>query len=366
MDRWLWAAVLAAALSIGLLLAMGISASTFYGDPLLYYGSAVLQAYAALVAIPFTIWVIYMQSRFGSLVLRLFAEKVAFPFIILGVVVASTGVSLALARTSYAREAYWFMLALSMLLLPPVVSYVRGLMTMNASEVLRALERRSRSRTEFLSSALRLLRLYIAEAYHDEETINRIMARIHAVMRRIDQLEPEPEVWHRFRELLRTMLIETGYLPPIGPMRRIMTSFMAWLIRNKRDRVARMFIRYYRRLALRYLEERQPTEVVTRLLIQPTLTVARSMKAPRALQAYAVDQLHGFLKRVLRAAGYGDYTAREICRIADLLEDAVSGLEDMHEARMLLTTVRQARENYGCPSKKRAGEKNSGERRTES
>jgi hypothetical protein len=355
-DKWLGAAVVAATLSILILLSLGVSGPQLYGDPLLYYGGAVLQAYAALVAIPFTIWVIYMQSRFGSLVLRLFAEKVAFPFIILGVVVVSTGICIALARTGYADEAYWVTLGLSIILLPPIVSYVRGLMTMDASEVLRSLERRSRSRTEFVSSALRLLRLYIAEAYHDEETINRIMTRIYAAFRRIDEIEPQPEVWHRFRELLRTILIETGYLPPIGPMRRIMTSFMAWLIKNKRDRVARMFIRYYRRLAQRYLEERQPTEVVTRLLVQPTLTVARSMKAPKTLQAYAVDQLHGFLKRVLRAASYGDYTSREICRIADLLEEAVSDMQEMHEARMLLETIKHARETYHCVSRRKREE----------
>jgi len=250
------------------------------------------------------------------------------------------------------------MLILSIILLPPIVSYVRSLMTMDAAEVLRILEKRSRSRTEFLSSSLRLLRLYIAEAYHDEETINRIMARIYTVFRRIDEIEPQPEIWHRFKELLRAILIETGYLPPIGAMRRLMTVFMAWLIANKRDRVARMFIRYYRRLALRYLEERQPTEVVTRLLVQPTLTVARSMRAPRTLQAYAIDQLHGFMKRVLRAASYGDYTSREICRIADLLEEAVEEVKDMREAEMLLETLGQARASYKCS--KRARSKSSG------
>jgi hypothetical protein len=216
-----------------ILVAAGVRSSSLYSDPMLYFGSAVIQAYAALVAIPFTIWVIYMQSKYGSIVLRLFAEKVTYPFLLLAFVTSASGLAISLSETRYASVAYVVEFVLAVLLVIPVSRYVDSLIHFSVEEVVETLRRSSRSRAQFIASALHVLRLYILEAHHDEETIVGVMRRINDALSRIDQVEANPEVWYRFRDLLRSILVETSYLPPISLMSRMMTSIMSWLVKNR-------------------------------------------------------------------------------------------------------------------------------------
>lgn len=52
--------LIAVLISLYLFVLLGVTSSRFFENPILYFGSAIIQAYAALIAVPFTIWVIYM------------------------------------------------------------------------------------------------------------------------------------------------------------------------------------------------------------------------------------------------------------------------------------------------------------------
>ncbi len=342
---WFIALLLA---SLALLLAL-VRRAAAYSNPILYFGSAVIQAYAALVAIPFTIWVIYMERLYGALVVRLSLAKVSFPFLILAVVTAVSGITIALSDTGYAHAAYYIEFTVAVLLLPPLFSYIVDLMTMTARDVVELVEKNARSDAEFLSSALHILRLYMLEAHHDDESIRAILRRIERRFSRMDRIEPNPEVWHRFRDLLKTIVTETGYLPPISSMKRITTSFMAWLVANKKTKVARSFIRYYRRLTQRYVEEGHAIEATRSLFLHPTVVVLRSMRAPVTLQSYALEQLHLYLRRMAHLARYGDLTKREVCHILDDSEDALERVEDVPGKQGVEETIERLRGEFGCP-----------------
>ncbi len=339
-------------ISIALLLAL-VRRAAAYSNPILYFGSAVIQAYAALVAIPFTIWVIYMERLYGALVVRLSLAKVSFPFLVLAVVTAVSGITIALSETRYANTAYYLEFAVAVLLLPPLFSYIVDLMTMTASDVVELIERNARSDAEFLSSALHVLRLYMLEAYHDDESIRAILRRIERRLSRMDRIEPNPEVWHRFRDLLKTIVTETGYLPPISSMKKITTSFMAWLVANRKTKVARSFIRYYRRLTQRYVEEGHAIEATKSLLLHPTVVVLRSMRAPTTLQSYALEQLHLHLRRMAHLARYGDLTKREMCHILDDSEEALERVEDIPGKQGVEETIERLRSEFNCPKRAR-------------
>ena len=237
---------------------------------------------------------------------------------------------------------------MAVLLLPPLFSYIVDLMTMTAKDVVELVEKNARSDAEFLSSALHILRLYMLEAYHDDESIRAILRTIERRLSRMDRIEPNPEVWHRFRDLLKTIVTETGYLPPISSMKRITTSFMAWLVANRKTKVARSFVRYYRRLAQRYVEEGHAIEATSSLLLHPTVIVLRSMRAPPALQSYALEQLHLYIRRLAHLTRYGDLTKRELCRILEHVDEALERVEDIPGVAGVEETLNRVQGEFGC------------------
>jgi len=346
-------AAAAVAAVIALLLFIGVAAPELYSDPILYFGSAVLQSYAALVAVPFTIWVIYMQSRYGTIVVRMFLRRVVLPFAIMAAMTVISALTIALAHTPYAAIAYHVEFAASMLLLPVLVTYILRLMTMDPLRVARFIERYSRTREEFIATSLHLLRLYIAESYPDTRAIDAILRRLaSAVARDMPRLKPRPVLWLRFKDFLKSLVLEASYLPSRYSMRVLMKSFLTWLLASNRDKVARNFIRYYRMVAMKYIEEQLPSEAARDVLIEPVLGTLRELKDER-LVPYALEQLRAFLKRVAHLGEAGEISLREVCRILDLVSLHMERLGEAvklecPEAAALRRTVANLRKEFRC------------------
>jgi len=322
--------LIAAVISVGLILfliSLGVYSSMFYENPILYFGSAVIQAYATLTAVPFTIWVIYMQSRYGAVIVRLFLRKVVLPFIIFGIVTAVSAVTIALSRTAYANLAYMVEVIVTLVFIPPLITYIVKLMVTGPEDVIKVIEQNVRRKEEFIALTLRVLRLYMLESYPDEEAVNRTLRKIAYVMRDVSKLELCPDIWHRFRDFLKTVVVETTYLPDKYYMSKLMTQFMKWLIISNKYRVARAFLRYYRHVALKYMEERLPSDVIEDMFLKPTLMVFQDMKVGRSLLTYALEQTDSLLRSIERLGVRGDLTSREVCKIAELIEEYVNALE---------------------------------------
>ncbi len=345
-------ALVAVLLSLYILIILGVTSSKFFENPILYFGSAVIQAYAALVAVPFTIWVIYMQSRYGAVIVRLFLKEVVLPFVIFAVITAISAITIALSATPYAHYAYIVEIVVSLVFLPPLISYIVRLMTTGPEEVIGAIEANIKRVEEFIALSLHILRLYILEAYPDEEAINRILRRISNAMRNVEKLRLYPEVWHRFRDLLKAIVVESTYLPNRYHMSKLMTYFMKWFIKFRKDRVARAFLRYYRLVALRYMEERLPSDIAESLFLKPTIEVLKQSNAKKGLVAYALDQCIGFLRSIERLGLRGDLTVREICKILELVQDYTQGLEPIPELAALRQVMMRMRKRFACPPKR--------------
>ena len=344
--------LVAVLIAVYVLIALGVTSSKFYENPILYFGSAVIQAYAALVAVPFTIWVIYMQSRYGTVVVRLFLKKVVLPFIIFAIITAISAITIALSATPYAYQAYVIEIFVSLIFLPPLITYIVRLMTTGPEDVIRTIEANIRRVEEFVALSLHILRLYILEAYPDEEEINRTLRRISNALRNVDKLRLYPEVWHRFRDLLKAIVVESTYLPNKFYMNKLMTHFMRWFVKFNKDRVARAFLRYYRLVALRYMEERLPSDITENLFLKPTIEVLKQNNARKGLIAYALDQCISFLRSIERLGVRGDLTLREICKILELVDEYTQDIEPMPELIALRQVISRLRKRFACPTRR--------------
>lgn len=320
----------------------------FFEWAILYFGSAIIQAYAAVIVVPFTIWVIYMQSRYGYILVRLFLNKVIYPFTILGVITVVTAITMSLEKTVYAYHAFMIELTVALLFLPPMIHYIRSLMTMSPEKVVQALHRASGTVEEFIAASLHVLRLVMIEAYPEERSINNILKMIHDNMKTVEKLKFYPDIYHKFRDLLKTIVHEGTYLPNIYLIKGIMKNFMVWLIRNKKERTARSFIRYYRAISLRYMEERLPSEGIEDLFLEPVIDVLKALKARKSILGYALDQLISLLHKVKRAGSIGDITSLEMCHITNIVEKHVSGLEVLKEYEKLRRLLNEIRGEFLC------------------
>ena len=335
--------LVAAIISVGLILfliSLGVYSSVFYENPILYFASAVIQAYAALIAVPFTIWVIYMQSRYGAVIVRLFLKEIVLPFVIFGVVTAVSAITIALSRTEYANLAYMAEVIVALVFIPPLITYIVRLMITGPEDVIKVIEQNVRRKEEFISLTLHILRLYMLESYPDEEAVNRTLRKIVYVMRDVTKLDLYPDIWHRFRDFLKTVVVETTYLPDKYYMSKLMTQFMKWFIVSNKYRIARAFLRYYRHVALKYMEERLPSDVIEDMFLKPTLMVLKEARAGRSLLTYALEQTDSLLRSIERLGIRGDLTSREVCKIAELVEEYVNALEGV---RLFILDQRIAR-----------------------
>ncbi|OYT55671.1 MAG: hypothetical protein B6U76_05380 [Desulfurococcales archaeon ex4484_217_2] len=324
---------------------------SFFEWPVLYFGSAVVQAYAALIAVPFTIWVIYMQSKYGTVIVRMFLNKIIYPFTIFAIVAVVSACTMSLEKTEYAYWAFMAELAVTLIFLPPLISYIIKLMTMGPEDVISTLKASSRSLEDFIATSLHILRLYMLEAYPDEKAISSMLRTILFSMRNIERLKLYPEVWHKFKDLLKAIAVEGAYLPNKYLMKNLMALFMAWLVRNNRDRTARAFIRYYKRVALRYMEERLPSEIVEDLFLDPTLGVFKVLNAKKSLVAYATDQCISLLKKIRRANMLGDITSKEMCRVLTIVDRYFYDVEELAEVLTLRKYISRMRKELMCAPK---------------
>ena len=324
---------------------------SFFEWPILYFGSAVVQAYAALIAVPFTIWVIYMQSKYGTVIVRMFLNKIIYPFSIFAIITVISAYTMSLEKTEYAYWAFMAELAATLIFLPPLISYIIKLMTMGPEDVVKTLKASSRSLEDFIVMSLHILRLYMLEEYPDEKAISSMLRTILFSMRNVDRLKLYPEVWHRFKDLLKAIAVEGAYLPNKYLMKNLMALFMAWLVRNNRDRTARAFIRYYKRVALRYMEERLPSEIVEDLFLDPTLGVFKVLNAKKSLIAYATDQCISLLKKIRRANMVGDITTKEMCKVLAITDRYFSDIMDVAEVQTLRKLIGRLRKELVCAPK---------------
>jgi len=239
-------------------------------------------------------------------------------------------------------------LSVALLFLPPIIHYIRDLMTMSPENVVRTLRKVSGTVEEFIAASLHVLRLVMVEAYPEEKVINNILKMIYENTRDVEKLKLYPDTYHKFRDLLKTIVYEGTYLPDIYLLKGLMKNFMIWLVRNRKERITRSFIRYYRAISLRYMEERLPSEGIEDLFIEPVIDTLKALKAKRSILGYALDQLIALLHKIKRAGTIGDITSLEMCHITNIVEKHVSGLETLKEYEKLRRLINEIRGEFLC------------------
>ncbi len=343
------AIILVLVISIVLFNVTGISSDPmFFRWAILYYGSAVVQAYATIIAVPFTIWVIYMQSRYGYLMIRLFINRVIYPFIILGVISIITALTMSFEETSYAYYAFLVEYSASLLLLPPIILYIRELMTMGPEKLVRIIRSLTREPGEAVATSLHILRLVLMEEYPEEKVINNILKMIREDLRNIEKIKLNPDTYHKFRDFLRAVVVEGTYLPDPRVLRDVMRSMLRWVVLNKKFSVARAFIRYYTRITLRYMDEILPSFCVYNLYLEPVINNLKSIKARKSLLGYALEQLSNMMRKVRVRGEHGDISSYEICNIARLVEENVADLKDLKEHEKLHRILNEIKGEFLC------------------
>ena len=320
----------------------------FFRWAILYYGSAVVQAYATIIAVPFTIWVIYMQSRYGYLMIRLFINRIIYPFIILGIISIITAITMAFEETPYAYQAFLVEYSASLLLLPPIILYIRELMTMGPEKLVRVIRGLVREPGEAIATSLHILRLVLMEEYPEEKVINNILAMIRDDLKNVEKIKLNPDTYHKFRDLLRAIIIEGTYLPDPRILRDVLRNMLKWVVINKKYSIARAFIRYYTRITLRYMDEILPSYCVYNLYLDPVIANLQSIKARKSLVGYALEQLTNLLNKIKTRGLHGDISSYEICNIARLVEEHTSSLKDLKEHDKLRRILSEIKGEFLC------------------
>ncbi len=282
----------------------------------LYLGSAIVSAIASLATIPFAIWALIMQSRYGPYVLRVFIYKIVNLFIMMILSVLITGVAMVYSFMSGAYiVAYAAIIVESAAIIPVIGIYVLKLMTLKPSEIVDTVIKGSRKFDEAIALLFKLANIYIQEAV-EEDAVLMILRRALSMLRRgkaTEQNPPTPPTWHEFRAFIDTLIKKEVPLPSRRLMGALMSEFMRWLLRHRKDRAAAMLMRHYRRLAIKYLEIRLPSDVIRDLLVKPIIEPVESMEVKPELKALAYEQLHVFLKHVRAMTLRGEITRRELC-----------------------------------------------------
>ncbi len=296
----------------------------------LYLGSAVVSAIASLVTIPFAIWALIMQSRYGPYVLSIFFYKIINLFILLILSVLITGVAMVY---SFLREAYVVsyvaIIIESVVIIPVIAMYVLKLMTLKPHEVVNTVVKGSTSFSETIALLFKLANIYIQEAV-EENVVLMIMKRALTLLRsrEADKNAPTPAVWHELRAFIDTIIKKDVPLPSRRLMGALLREFALWLLKHRKDRAVAMLLRHFRRLAIKYLEIRLPTDVVRDLLIKPIIEPVESIETKPELRALAYEQLYAFLRHVRNMALRGEITKRELCSCIAVLGKSLTSFEE--------------------------------------
>ncbi len=321
----------------------------------LYLGSAIVSAIGAVVAIPFAIWVLYMQSRFGSMVVRLFLSKILLPFAILVLSIAVTAVAMVAA---FAKQLYIYVLAYATLIVesavfvPVIAIYVLRLMTLRPTEVVETVARNTQNIDETVTALLRLASTYLMESPIEESAVTAAIRRVISVLTRGKTMErnpPSPTTWHAMRSFLMTLIRENVPLPSRRLVGNLMSVFMTWLLMHGKDRAARMLMRHYRRVALRYLDIRMPSEIVNELVLEPIIERIETMQAQvkEELRLYAYEQLYSFLTSIRIMVLRGEIPARELCTTISIVERRLEKTEGIGPD-MVREYIAKLRKEFHC------------------
>ncbi len=324
----------------------------------LYLGSAIVSAIGAVVAIPFAIWVLYMQSRFGAMVVRLFLSKILLPFAILVLSIAVTAVAMVAA---FAKQMYIYVSAYATLIVeaavfvPMIAIYVLRLMTLRPTEVVETVARNTQNIDETVTALLRLATTYLMESPIEESAVTVAIRRVISVLTRGKTMErnpPSPTTWHAMRSFLMTLVRENVPLPSRRLVGNLMSVFMAWLLMHGKDRAARMLMRHYRRVARRYLDIRMPSEIVNELVLEPIIERIEAMRTQikEELRLYAYEQLYSFLTSIRIMVLRGEIPARELCATTSIVEKRLERAEGIGPD-MVREYIAKLRREFHCQQK---------------
>ena len=147
-------AVLVFSVILQLLVSSSFNTERFF-NTILYVCSAVIQAYAALIAIPFTIAVVHLQSRYGYISIGFLFRYSLRAFIVFGVIASVAVLTMLLASTglyehnlSLATIFIAVLVGISLLPLPFMINHIKSLFTLKPSEIADFLLRDVRIRGE--------------------------------------------------------------------------------------------------------------------------------------------------------------------------------------------------------------------------
>jgi len=147
-------AILVSSIILQLFMASLFNSERFF-TAILYVCSAVIQAYAALITIPFTIAVVHLQSRYGHLSTEFLLKYSLRVFIIFGAITSIAVLTMLLASMGFYEHnpllAIMFtvlLIGISLLPLPFVVNLIKSLFTLRPSEIADSLIRDVRLRNK--------------------------------------------------------------------------------------------------------------------------------------------------------------------------------------------------------------------------
>jgi len=341
------------ALSIALI--VGLSASVkleAYTWSTLYLGGAIVSAISSLVTIPFAIWVLVMQSRYGAIVLRMFFFRIVNLFLLMLASIFITAVAMILSFTTrYYVAAYIAIIVESAAIIPVIGAYVLKLMTLKPSEIIDTVIKGSTRFDETIAALFKLANVYIGEPMGEENAVLLVLYRALSMLRRTRLLEknpPSPATWHEFRAFIDSLIKKEVPLPSRRLMGAIMREFLRWLLMHGKDRAASMLMRHYRRLAIKYLEVRLPSEVVTDLLVRAIIEPVESVEVKPSVRAFAYEQLHAFLSHVRAMALRGEITRRELCSCIAVLGKQLASYEECEALEWVREYMTRLNREFRC------------------
>ncbi len=316
----------------------------------LYLGGAIVSLFATLVTIPFAIWVLYMQSRFGAIVVRLFISRIVTPFTVLILIVATTAIAMVLSFSYLYVYAYMLLIAESAIFIPLLALYVLKLMTLTPIEVVNTIISSPQRLDEKVTALLKLATTYISESPIEEKAVSTILRQITLLLVRsdVERNPPTPPTWHMLRSFLATIVKEHVPLPSRRVLGALLRVFLMWLLLHGKDRASKVLMRYYRRVALRYLEVRLPSEVVRDLIVVPLIDPLTKVRTKSDVRTYAYTQIAMFLRSLRTMVLRGEIVADEMCRCIAVIERAIPRDEDPNSIATLRDLVTKLKREYRC------------------
>jgi len=331
---WIALAMLIAALTATSIMLIVIASSTArqeaYTWSSLYLGSAIVNAIATIVTIPFAIWALITQSRYGPYVLRMFFYKIINLFVLLILSVLITAIAMVYSFIHGAYIASYIAIVVeSAVIIPVIAMYVLKLMTLKPQEVVDTVIKGSANVSEKLALLFKLANIYIQEAV-EENVVLMILRRALRMLksRDIERSSPTPATWHELRSFIDTLIKKDVPLPSRRLMGNLLREFTTWLLRHRKDRAVAMLLRHYRKLAIKYLDIRLPADVIQDLLIKPIIEPIESVETKAELRALAYEQLLAFLRHVRGMTLKGEITKRELCACIAVLGKSLTTFEE--------------------------------------